>query len=99
MPSARASRRGAFLNCRFEVNGIQNALCSRLVVKSARLFMCLAYSSGAFWQCTNRKMSLGRVGHDALFLLSEALDRETHHISGLEEHGGRLDAHADAGRG
>src|SRR5204863_9133296 len=39
MPSARARRRGAFLNWRFAVNGIQNAECSRSVMKSARLFM------------------------------------------------------------
>src|SRR5437867_2964322 len=96
MPSARASRRGAFLNCRFEVNGIQKALCSRSVVKSARLFMRLAYSSGALRQCTKWQMRLGRVGHDALFLLTEPGNCETHHISGPEELGSGFDAHADA---
>src|SRR6185295_11583010 len=48
MPSARASRRGAFLNCRLAVKGIQNADCSSVwaVVSlgSARLFMRPAYS-------------------------------------------------------
>src|SRR5262245_64694852 len=39
MPSARASRRGAFLNCRFAVNGIQKADCSRSLLNSTRLFM------------------------------------------------------------
>src|SRR3954468_11253061 len=39
MPSARTRSRGAFLNWRFAVNGIQNAECSRSVMKSARLFM------------------------------------------------------------
>src|SRR3954471_16187489 len=39
MPSARTRSRGAFLNWRCAVNGIQNAECSRSVMKSARLFM------------------------------------------------------------
>src|ERR1044071_8756505 len=39
MPSARASRRGAFLNWRFAVNGIQKAARSRSELNSARLFM------------------------------------------------------------
>src|SRR5919106_1002517 len=39
MPSARARRRGAFLNCRLAVNGIQKAACSRPAAKSKRLFM------------------------------------------------------------
>src|SRR5262249_59545801 len=45
MPSARASRRGAFLNWRFAVNGIQNADCSRSAPNSARLFMKRHYTA------------------------------------------------------
>src|SRR4051812_42813939 len=95
MPSARARSRGAFLNCRFDVNGIQKALCSRfwtLISRdSARLFMQLAYSS-----CTAK--SLGRVGHYTLFLLAETFDHDAHHVAWLQEHCAGLDTHADAGR-
>src|SRR6266850_1653275 len=42
MPSARASRRGAFLNCRLAVYGIQKADCSSPAMISARLFMALS---------------------------------------------------------
>src|SRR5262245_15096347 len=45
MPSARARRRGAALNWRFAVYGIQNADFLRsAAAKSARLFMRLAYA-------------------------------------------------------
>src|SRR5712664_3200246 len=49
MPSARARRRGDFLNCRFAVYGIQKADCSSPAAcvrsDSARLFMpCLEWS-------------------------------------------------------
>src|ERR1043165_9030046 len=94
MPSARASSRGAFLNCRFDVNGIQKALASRFCTKSARLFMRLAYSSPP----AGRLKTLGRVGHYALLLLTQARNRETHHIPGLQEQRVRLDAEDHARR-
>src|ERR671914_2492953 len=87
MPSARARSRGDFLNCRFAVNGIQNAACSRPAWNSARLFM------------RGTLLLLSRVGDDLLPLLAEALDAHGHDVAGLEEHRVRLHAEADAGRG
>src|SRR5688500_17739279 len=100
MPSARASRRGFFLNCRFAVNGIQKADCSRpaLAVKSARLFIGRHYTvpgrdgDAAAQRPVVPATSLARVGDDLLLLLAEALDAERHHVAGLEKHRGGLDA-------
>src|SRR5260221_1070826 len=87
MPSARTSRRGAFLNWRFAVYGIQNAACSRSAAgvgsSGTRLFTATTL--------------LGE-GHDLLALLAQAADAERHDVARLEEHRIRLDAHADPGR-
>src|SRR3977135_1459655 len=59
MPSARARRRGDFLNCWFAVSVIQNADVSRVAGMSARLFMAehlkeLGKSSLLHWHYTVR---------------------------------------------
>src|SRR3954471_18462550 len=93
MPSARTSMRGAFLNWRLAVYGIQKADASRL--RSSRLFMetSLLLACGQGYPLLQRE-NLRRIGYDLLFLLAQALDSEGHHVARLEEHGVGLDAQA-----
>src|SRR5712692_2846318 len=95
MPSARASSRGDFLNCRLAVNGIQKADCSRPATNSARLFTATSLPQGRY--AAAQKQLCGE-GDDFLALLPESLDGELHHVAGLEEHRCGLDAEADAWR-
>src|SRR5688500_12046251 len=100
MPSARASRRGAFLNWRFAVYGIQNADCSKPAWNSARLFMqrTLHRSGAASNPAARKKELFPRERNDLLLLLTQSLDRQRQHVARLEEHRMGLHAQADARR-
>src|SRR4249920_1886190 len=99
MPSARASRRGAFLNWRFAVNGIQKAACSRSEPNSARLFMQRHYTAVRCTKKGSDPFCLSLVSDDALLLHAQMLDVERHDVARLQEHRRRLDAEAHPRRG